>query len=325
LRDNGAIAGGAAGFTEDDEVIVLKKYDGSKIYVVGHKDGIRSCGWRFKLLRDDGTVMTDAAEYAVEIYFYDSDHNLIVTENTYDSETQYWTVKPSGGKDPDGYFVKMKCSDSVNYVQYPYRWKPGDWWQTDDLVKPGTYTAPMPYFRYTKTHNVTAEDYRLTDPWDSAIETENILFREHVPGHLTDVSFYCSPEFYHYCETEVFSSVPYTVREWCPAMGTIYYRTLSGTYATEGGGYDDGYYLMCDAVGTALSVSWHSYFTDTKPTETASFDQNATFVVGEAVIGRAHRMGITFTKLFPVSYVGIVSTTFPAARYVEVQANPNYT
>ena len=44
LRDNGAIIGGAGGFAIDDEVIVLKALDGSKIYVVGHVDGVRKCG-----------------------------------------------------------------------------------------------------------------------------------------------------------------------------------------------------------------------------------------------------------------------------------------
>ena len=38
LRDNGAIEGGAAGFAEDDEVVILRKYDDSKIYVIAHED-----------------------------------------------------------------------------------------------------------------------------------------------------------------------------------------------------------------------------------------------------------------------------------------------
>jgi hypothetical protein len=44
LRDNGAIIGGAGGFSTDDEVIVLRKLDGSKVYVIGHIDGVRVCG-----------------------------------------------------------------------------------------------------------------------------------------------------------------------------------------------------------------------------------------------------------------------------------------
>jgi len=43
---NGAIEGSAAGFAEDDEVIVLKQREGleNKIFVVGHIDGARVCG-----------------------------------------------------------------------------------------------------------------------------------------------------------------------------------------------------------------------------------------------------------------------------------------
>ena len=44
MRDNGAIEGGAGGFSVDDLVIVLKKYDDSKIYVIAHADGVRACG-----------------------------------------------------------------------------------------------------------------------------------------------------------------------------------------------------------------------------------------------------------------------------------------
>jgi hypothetical protein len=44
LRDNGAVLGAALGFTDNDQVVVLTKYDNSKCYVVAHVDGIRSCG-----------------------------------------------------------------------------------------------------------------------------------------------------------------------------------------------------------------------------------------------------------------------------------------
>lgn len=43
LRENGAIEGAAAGFGVDDEVVVIRKHDDSKILVVGHIDGIRPC------------------------------------------------------------------------------------------------------------------------------------------------------------------------------------------------------------------------------------------------------------------------------------------
>lgn len=56
-EDNGAIEGSAAGFTKDDEVILLKQREGApgpdgepvaspKIFVIGHVEGIRSCCWK---------------------------------------------------------------------------------------------------------------------------------------------------------------------------------------------------------------------------------------------------------------------------------------
>ncbi len=44
MRANGAITGGAGGFSPDDEVIVLRKLDGSKTYVIGHVAGVKPCG-----------------------------------------------------------------------------------------------------------------------------------------------------------------------------------------------------------------------------------------------------------------------------------------
>jgi len=43
MRESGAIEGAAAGFSEDDEVVVLKKYDDSVVKVIAHTDGIRHC------------------------------------------------------------------------------------------------------------------------------------------------------------------------------------------------------------------------------------------------------------------------------------------
>ncbi len=46
LRDNGAIQGAAAGFSESDQVVVIrsKSDDTAPVYVVGHVEGIRTCG-----------------------------------------------------------------------------------------------------------------------------------------------------------------------------------------------------------------------------------------------------------------------------------------
>jgi hypothetical protein len=46
-RENGALEGAAAGFAQDDEVIVLKQCTGTSpnIFVIGHIDGIKRCGF----------------------------------------------------------------------------------------------------------------------------------------------------------------------------------------------------------------------------------------------------------------------------------------
>lgn len=71
MRVNGAIEGGASGFALADEVVVLKKFDNSKTYVVAHADGIRACSFRFKILRDDGVWVTEDMVEEFEIYLDD--------------------------------------------------------------------------------------------------------------------------------------------------------------------------------------------------------------------------------------------------------------
>jgi hypothetical protein len=44
LRDNGAIEGAAAGFSVDDEVIVMCDTEGAPLRIIGFVDGIRPCG-----------------------------------------------------------------------------------------------------------------------------------------------------------------------------------------------------------------------------------------------------------------------------------------
>ncbi|MFZ2809456.1 MAG: hypothetical protein WAZ60_23985 [Desulfosalsimonadaceae bacterium] len=50
MRANGAVEGGAAGFSVGDEVIVLRKFNTGKLYVVAHVDGIKSCGDEYALI-----------------------------------------------------------------------------------------------------------------------------------------------------------------------------------------------------------------------------------------------------------------------------------
>jgi len=83
-RDNGAIEGAAAAFsagTEDDpedgdEVIVMCEADtGNPVRIIGFVDGIKSCGFRFKIIRefDDGYIVTDAMSLNPSGYYYPDD------------------------------------------------------------------------------------------------------------------------------------------------------------------------------------------------------------------------------------------------------------
>lgn len=49
-RSNGAIEGAAAGFTVDDEVIVMCRADGEPVRIVGHVDGIKACGSTYLMI-----------------------------------------------------------------------------------------------------------------------------------------------------------------------------------------------------------------------------------------------------------------------------------
>ena len=53
-RANGAIEGGAGGFSKDDEVIVMCTVDGEPVRVVGHVDGVKSCETLWILIKAGG-------------------------------------------------------------------------------------------------------------------------------------------------------------------------------------------------------------------------------------------------------------------------------
>lgn len=53
MRANGSIEGAAAAFTVGDGVYVMKKYDDSKVYVVGRVDGVKHCDYRYVIFSVD--------------------------------------------------------------------------------------------------------------------------------------------------------------------------------------------------------------------------------------------------------------------------------
>lgn len=69
LRDNGAIQGAAAGFSESDQVVVIrsKADDTAPVYVVGHVDGIRACTEaQFILIYGDYCIVWDIGKAAIK-------------------------------------------------------------------------------------------------------------------------------------------------------------------------------------------------------------------------------------------------------------------
>lgn len=94
MRDNGAIEGAAGGFGEGDEVIVLKKNDGTEIKVIGHTDGIRRCD---EIADIDGNYyvfyLKDGVFCIANIYFANGTM-IIVDEKTASEATFNPTTYP---------------------------------------------------------------------------------------------------------------------------------------------------------------------------------------------------------------------------------------
>jgi hypothetical protein len=173
LRANGAIQGGAGAFTVGDSVIVAKRKDPDKVYVVGHVGGIKSCGFRIKLTRGDNAPVTqlllggmwitdgDGHISVVAHTYIPGDPGWTITDGvysyddgslkfSYDSNTGYWTVYPQTVSSI-GYFVSYGCTDGIE-TQYPYRWRNSTKGQSADRITPGTYDDIIPIFRIDESY-----------------------------------------------------------------------------------------------------------------------------------------------------------------------------
>ena len=125
LRDNGAIAGAAAGFAEEDEVIVQVKTDKSEARVIAHVDGVRSCGWKIKIFRDDDIVNpinAPASDFYLQMW--DDHWNIIINiDPVYDPESYYKRnadgsrKKDSEGNDIPVFNPVTKCWEFDSYIR----------------------------------------------------------------------------------------------------------------------------------------------------------------------------------------------------------------
>jgi hypothetical protein len=91
LRDNGAVENGATGFAEGDKVVVLRKIDGSKIYVIAHVDGLRSCGGVVELISAGNSY---AVRYKITDSIISKTSDLIPYSPNYVIFSSYFTFKP---------------------------------------------------------------------------------------------------------------------------------------------------------------------------------------------------------------------------------------
>jgi hypothetical protein len=117
LRDNGAIEGAAAGFSVSDEVLVLKKRDGSIIKVIGHTDGIRRCESGDYYFIHNFETAVDQPDYVWDMEY--PDRYLFFHENTV--------------LDPDAKFGNYACSRGEMGLYYA----PDN--TTDEFWPPLTY------------------------------------------------------------------------------------------------------------------------------------------------------------------------------------------
>ena len=109
LRDNGAIYGGAGGFSSGDEVIVLQKEN--LVYVVGHTDGVRHCEYYLRCTFN-GSEATIGGEHIMVI-----DKTKISDLSDPNYENKY--VLPGGLCGPFSYALDDNTFAYLNY-QGPY-------------------------------------------------------------------------------------------------------------------------------------------------------------------------------------------------------------
>jgi len=173
LRDNGAIEGAAAGFAEEDEVIVQVKHDKSEARVIAHIDGVRPCGWKFILTWGNGDHIDES--FGLRFYVYDSNSNYVGTDYSYvpnekEPRKGYWSITfkdKDAPKDPNGYWVNFSIPDEVTpdyvistpYTQYPGRYLDADRRKPDDLIQPrGTYADTLPYINIVPSTEPVPEE-----------------------------------------------------------------------------------------------------------------------------------------------------------------------
>jgi hypothetical protein len=153
-----------------DSVIVAKRKDPDKVYVVGHMGGIKSCGWRILLVRGDGTpvIPTMDGHHVVGdviIAIDDKTETTVPTTKTYIGSDYsppvpgLWKVEssvlpPNQFTDPDGYYLWYNCPDGI-LTQQKYKYKTLSQYEAADRVSKGYYTDTIPYWLWDNSDAMT--------------------------------------------------------------------------------------------------------------------------------------------------------------------------
>jgi len=144
----------ASAFENGNEVLVEfvgQVWAGAK--VVGFKGNPKACGFKFKLTRGDGTLITDLDDLNLSISVRDSsDDRVSISSPIYDSLTESWSFDITGESDPDGYWVSYECDDGIE-AQYPFRYKAADLQAAGDLIKPGVFRDTIPYWKSVESQD----------------------------------------------------------------------------------------------------------------------------------------------------------------------------
>jgi len=149
-----------AAFSEGDGVIVeFEGQDWNSPKVIGFKDHPKPCGWRFHLMRMDGTLVDYSLGADFEV-FNSSGTRVFLYDIAYDSETETWSFKIGGQPNPNGYWVEYSCPDGIT-TQYPGKYKLSDKRQAADLIKEGDYSDQIHYFKIHDAEWLPADRKRV--------------------------------------------------------------------------------------------------------------------------------------------------------------------
>lgn len=150
----------ATAFKDEDSVLVKfdgQEWDGAKI--IGFKDNPAVCGFQFKLIRGDDTLITELSGLLIYFKVYNSSEELLaITTPEYNAETEYWSFSIDNPEDvdPDGYWVDYLCEDGI-LTQYPTKYKAADKRQPGDLIIIDEYEDTIPFWKIEDY--VDTEDY----------------------------------------------------------------------------------------------------------------------------------------------------------------------